>query len=1052
MNFTIIFVEKPVTTIMIYIAIFALGIISLSRLSIDFLPDIKVPSVTINTLYPNATPQEIEKILTEPIESRLNTIAGVKKTSSISREGVSLVTVDFNWNVDMDYVLLDIREKLDQLRPSMPSEVRRSTVLRIDPSSETMMTIAITKHDSIGKSLSKTGVLEDLTFMKEFAESVVKRRLEQVDGVALADISGGVEQEIFVKLNRSLADLYGLTPREIVSVISSSNISIGGGNIKQGYFKLSLKTIGEFSSLDDIRNLVVKKNKDGSIILLKDIAEVVQGYEERQGVTKLNEKETIGLLLYKEASANTIEVCKKVHQVLNEVNSENKDLKAVVVFDQSEFITTSLNDVKDAILQGAFLAFIVLFLFLKEFRNPIIIGVAMPLSILITIILMDFFGVSINIISLTGLALGIGMLGDNSILIIENATRLREGGMSRIDAAIEGGKEINLAAAMSTFTNVAIFLPVLYIEGVAKELFKDMALTMTFSLLASLIVALTLVPMLISCEKIIDNKFINEAKRVGYIIKNYLYRDKIKDALKIISFDYYWNRFAKWYEVKIDWMIQNRRNIIFVSFLIFILSLIAAWGIPIQSTPEIDQQRFSLEIELPKGSSLEAVEGFVSKLSERILAFSEVDAIFSRSGIVEEQSVASALTSSKERSIIDVKIKTEGLTQQALDKTRELVKKLKVENPDINISLKRRQTTFEQILRPEPYDIKMLIEGKHLTDMINASDIIQQRLETIDGITDVRGGMQKGNPEYQIRINKEKCIRYNIELSAISDIISMLTNGIVASDFNDFDKKIKIRLRLTDDTKDITEILDYKINTPNGAYPLREFVEYTKESGYSEIWRENQSRVVLLTANVANISLTKAIDRINNLLEETTIPYECKVRIGGENEEIRRSFKNLIIILILSLTLVYILLSMEFESLKVPFVILITSPLAFIGAVFAMLIFGESYNLMSIIGIVIMIGAVDNDAVVALDFVLHLRAKGFSLADSIKMGMTKRLRSIVMTTATSVLSLVPLILMTEESSSIARSLSYPVAGGLITSTLFTLVVIPIVYSYFDKEK
>jgi HAE1 family hydrophobic/amphiphilic exporter-1 len=565
MNLTKISVQRPVTTLMLFIGLIFLGFVSLSRLSVDFLPDISVPSLTVKTIYPYASPQEVETLITEPVESRLSTIAGVKKTSSISREGVSLVTVDFYWNVNMDYTMLEVREKLDQLRGMLPTEAKRPTILRVDPSTESMMTLVITNNDStkgsgIEESRNKKQSVNgwssvvsgqqsvvpakadqfpvdsnqkfearskkgdrlgdsspdglnrdrndiagrtdyaDLSMLKEFARSVVKRRMEQIEGVAMAEVTGGVEREIHVNLIKSKVELFNISLSEIENAIKESNVNIPGGTIKQGYFKLALRTVGEFVNLDDIRLLVVRKNKDGSVILLKDIANVTDSYKERTGVTHYNGNETVGLLIHKESGANTVETSKLIHQIVNEINHDYPNLTTKIVFDQAEFISKSLNDVESAILQGAFLAFIILFLFLKDFRSPIIIGITMPISILITFILMDLFNVNINIISLTGLALGIGMLGDNAIVIIENATRLREGGMSRLDAAIEGGKEINLAAAVSTFTNVAIFIPILYVEGVAKELFKDMALTMTFSLLASLVTAIMLVPMLISRE------------------------------------------------------------------------------------------------------------------------------------------------------------------------------------------------------------------------------------------------------------------------------------------------------------------------------------------------------------------------------------------------------------------------------------------------------------------------------------------------------------------------------------------------------------------------
>jgi HAE1 family hydrophobic/amphiphilic exporter-1 len=1050
MNITNISVKKPVTTSVISFALIILGFICLNRLSINFLPELKVPSITIKTVYPSASPLEVEKLITEPIEARMNTIGGVKKVSSISREGISLVTIDFNWNVDMDYVMFEIREKLDQLRSSLPQEAKRPTILRIDPSTESMMMLAISSKNEAVKDYNTFISETEMNMLKEFARSVVKRRLEQIDGVALADISGGVEKEIIIKLDKTKIELFGIHLSDLQTAIQNSNVSISGGTIKQGNFRFSIKAIGELKSIDDIQNIVVKKNNDGSFLLLKDIAKIEEGYQERTGITRFNGNETVGLVIYKEANSNTIETSQKVHKVVEEINKENKDLHTVIVFDQAEFISKSLNDVKNAIFQGAFLAFIVLFIFLKDFRNPIIIVISVPVTIAITFTLMYFYGININIISLTGLGLGIGMLGDNAIIVIENATRLRESGYNRIDAAIVGGSEINLAAAVSTLTNVAIFLPVLYVEGIAKELFKDMALTMTFSLIASLITAMTLVPMLVSREK---NLFF-KIKKQNVII------EKIKNIFLSICgwfnlrnfFDLQWHHFTNWYSDKLEYIFKKRKKVIVLILLLFVITLVIAYFIPSQSTPEIDQQRFTLDIELPKGSSLEVVDSYTNIIVRKLLSFPEVEAVISRTGIVEEQSVFSAIQTSLERSVIDVKIKEDGKTFEILNKIRDYIAEIKKNFPDFNISLRRKQTTFEQILRPEPFDIKLIIEGKDLNNMISIADSIQSLVGNISGIVDVRGGMQKGNPEYKITINKEKCAFYNIPTSEISSIVSFLTKGNVITTFNDFDKKINIRLKTNKPICDISEILDYRIETKNCNVPLRELVLCERSNSYSEIWRENQKRVVLITANLQNINISNAIDRINKIIKKINLPDGYFIRIGGENEEIKRSFNSLILILLLSVILVFILLAAEFESLKAPLIIILTSPLALIGAIFTMVLFGESYNLMSIIGIVIMTGAVDNDAVIATDFINLLRKQNYPLLNAIKLGMQKRLRSIIMTTATSVLGLLPLIFMSGESSSLAKSLSYPIAGGLITSTIFTLIIIPIVYLYFYNKK
>ncbi|MBI3787756.1 MAG: efflux RND transporter permease subunit [Ignavibacteriales bacterium] len=484
-------IRRPVTTLMFYIGIVMLGVIAFQNLAVDFLPTVKIPKLTIQTSYANTSAEEIENTITQPIESALGTVTGAKKVSSVSKEGLSVITAEFYWGTNMDFAMLDVREKLDQLRAALPRDAGRPTILRIDPATEPIMTIALSegesKADYLKTSSQKNNEVNSsdvakLVELKETGRALIKRRIEQVSGVAQVSVLGGLEREIHVEIDTKKLDAFGITIDQVSQALATANFNLPGGTIKRGLFRYSLRTVGEFTNVKEIINVVVTRTSSGRAITVADIGSVYDAFKERTGITRYNSREIIALQVRKEAGSNTVTVSQRVHVVLDQLRKEYPTIQLGIISDQAEFISKSISDVEQAIVIGALLAFLVLFFFLRRARYPVIIGIVMPLSILATFVAMYFLHINLNVISLTGLALGIGMLGDNAIIVVENVTRLREKGIGLIEAALEGSQEINLAVTASTLTNVAIFLPIVFVEGVAQQLFVDMGITMTISL------------------------------------------------------------------------------------------------------------------------------------------------------------------------------------------------------------------------------------------------------------------------------------------------------------------------------------------------------------------------------------------------------------------------------------------------------------------------------------------------------------------------------------------------------------------------------------------
>jgi HAE1 family hydrophobic/amphiphilic exporter-1 len=923
-----------------------------------------------------------------------------------------------------------------------------------------------------------------LVELKETARALIKRRIEQVAGVAQASVLGGVEREIQVEIDTRKGEALGVTLDQVSQALAGANLNLPGGTIKRGLFRYSLRTLGEFTGPDQVKSVVVIRLSSGRTVAIGDIGIVLDAFKERTGITRYNGEEIIALQIRKEAGSNTVEVSHRIKGVLGQLRAEYPNLRLDVINDQAEFISQSIGDVEQAIVIGASLAFLVLFFFLRSAKYPVIIGIVTPISILATFVAMYFLRINLNIISLTGLALGIGMLGDNAIVVIENITRLRESGMGILEAALHGAEEINLAVTASTLTNVAIFLPVIFVEGVASQLFVDMGITMTISLLVSLLVAATLVPMLVSREvrgsrsktsvrKVVEGDsaardiFSGKLKYwlsyplrllvatvLGFlsslsallgkgtsILGPSFYR--IVDSVSITS--------NRWLEAFLEWGLSHRLAVVVGTLAVFAASVGVALFIPSEPAPDIDQSRFTVQVDMPKGTTLEGTSSFIGRMERDIGRLAGVKGLYSSIGMPEEQTVQTVTEASMERGTLEIRVNEGANTESVIRDARSYLESLKSVAAGAEFAVKKRGTTFEQILRPEQNDVKIWVAGRDPQVATRVADELAGRLRKVKGLVDLRTSMQKGSPEFQIVIDRERASRYGLSVQAVAQHLAQFVRGKEATYLSDFDRKIAIRVQATGDQRaNIDDILSASIQAGDNSVPVRELVRWQRTEGYAEVWRENRQRAVLMTANVSGSAVGSVVDDIQKQIKEMNVPAGYTISVGGENEEIRESFRSLFLIILLSLFLVYMILAAEYESILYPLVIILTSPLAFIGAILAMVMAGQAYNVMSLIGIVIMIGAVDNDAVIAVDIITDLRRKGIGLNEAVMQGMKLRLRPILMTTATTVLGVIPLVFEFGTGSELVRALTIPLVGGLIASTAFTIVAIPIVYTYIDR--
>lgn len=1091
---------------MFFTGIALLSIFAFSNIGVDLLPNINIPHLIVQTTYINSTPEEVEKQITEPLESAIVTIPGIKKITSVSKEGISVISIDFVWGTDIKYAILSLREKLDNVSIMLPKEAGRPTIIRTDPSAAPILSIVLsysnnrtaeekfflTGYKEEKKSInidapefvdhnSSQDEIQRLINLKEAGRIIFKRRFEQIEGIAQAVITGGLEREILVNVDPVKMNSYNITFNDIERTLYASNINIIAGSIMKGFSRFSLRIIGEFQNVNDIKNTIVKRNYDGSAILLKDIASVSENFKEREGLTRYNGYEAIGILIYKEPDANTVSIVQKVKETINSLHKEYTEYKLLIVSDQSGFIEQAISNVKQEIFYGGILAVVVLFFFLRNVKHILIIGITIPASLFITVLLLYLFNISFNIISLGGLAIGIGMLLDNAIIVIENNSRYRELGDSNRLAVIKGTSEVSMPIVASTLTTIAVFLPLIFVSGIAGELFRDQSYAIAFSLLSSIITALTLIPMLdsISSFKLIKN--FEKYQNIHSFIKESIKHDSISrwllfpfivvikfiqfvagyTYLQVINFlskrfNLFFNaaeNFLKYtidkYERLLEWSLEHKKAVLTITFLLIIVTIIALIDMKKEFIPPSEMDEFIVEIEYPAGTSLKGNAEYTSIIEKNILSMPHVKAIVSNIGRVNDFDFLNKEMVSVNKTSFIIKLDSYKFYKEVQEKLRTILKNVK----GVKYSFKEVKTSYSMVINPSENDIAIKVKNKDINKAYAKAELLLNKINAarISGLKDLRIAIDKGNPEYTITIDRDKCIVYGLSAEEVAYQIRNITRGTIAASFSSFDKKVGIKVVISNNNiTDINSVLNSYLINKNMKIPIKNLVNYSFGYNYNEIWREDQSRTLYIYAKVDNISIDKAINKIENIISKIPKSNNEIILVGGINEEIREAFSKLYVALIISVLLMYMVLASEFESFLYPFIILFSVPLGLIGGILLLYIFGESISIISVIGLLILIGIADNDAVVKMEFILRKRKEGLSVKEAIIEAGKDRFRPIVMNSFTVIFALIPMMIGIGAATQLRVSISLAIAGGLITSTFLTLIIIPVLYTYVDK--
>ncbi|CAN5476436.1 efflux RND transporter permease subunit [soil metagenome] len=1080
-------IRRKVTIAMFTVGILLFGIVSLSRLNVNLLPDLSYPTLTIRTDFEGAAPVEVENLITKPIEEAVGVVKGVQQVRSISRAGQSDVILEFAWGTEMNMANLDVMSRLDAIQ--LPLQAKKPVTLRFDPTLDPILRYALYYDDETAppdqpeesrvdftafeEDLSSPDAISRLKSLRTLADEQLKRNLESSLGVASVKVSGGLEEEIQVNIDQQRLSYLNIPIESVTQILGAENINLSGGRLEEGSQQYLVRTLNEFQSIDQIRNVVLDRNQ-GNTIYMKDVAEVVQSYKEREAITRLNGSEAVEIAIYKEGDSNTVAVAGIVNTRMDQIRNNLPDnMKLEKVYDQSVFISSAVNEVKNAGIIGGILAVIVLYLFLRNFWTTVIISISIPVSVIATFNLMYGNSISLNIMSLGGIVLGIGMLVDNSIVVLENIARHKEQGKGIIEAAREGAGEVGMAVIASTLTTIAVFFPLVFVQGIAGQLFRDQALTVTFSLLASLVVAITLIPMMSSLggtKKELPPLELKEPRtKVGrmlrairmfffYTIPTLFTRGirfitgwiakifKILFTPFVYLFDKSYQATEQVYASMLRWSLNHKITVLVSAVLIFTGSLALVPKIGIELIPQLSQGEFNIKFELPPGTPIEKTDAALRAVQNSAKDLGGVRTTFAVAGTGNRMN-ANPDAGGENRGELSVSLASAASSaneQQVIETMRSSLQQV----PGLQYKFGRPELfTFKT-----PVEIE--ISGFDLANLKKAGDAVVRKLSENTRFADVKSTMETGSPEVQIVFDRDRAAAFGLQVHEVASRVVSNIRGDVATRYSWQDRKIDILVRAREsDRASIDDIQNLIVNPGSErVVPLSAVAAIKITNGPGEIRRIAQQRVAIVSANLNYGDLGEAAEEIQQVLSETILPPGIFARIGGQNEEMTDSFRSLLFALALAVFLVYLVMASQFESLLHPFIILFTIPLALVGAILALYLTNTTISVVVFIGLILLAGIVVNNAIVLIDLINQMRHKGMEKMDAIREGGKSRLRPILMTTLTTILALLPLAIGFGDGAELRAPMGITVIGGLLVSTLLTLVVIPVMYAVMDRKQ
>ncbi len=1111
--------RRRVTIAMVTLTFVLFGFIALNNLSVNLLPDLSYPTLTVRTEYEGAAPTEVETLVTEPSEEALGVVKNLRKLSSVSRTGQSDVVLQFAWGTDMDQASLDVRDKMEALQ--LPLEAKPPVLLRFNPSTEPIMRLALSAK-AAGKTQADTE--RNLTQLRRYADDDLKKKLEPVEGVAAVKVGGGLEDEIQVDIDQQkLAQLH-LPIDNVINRLQQENINVSGGRLEEGSQRYLVRTVNQFATVDEIRNMLVTTSSGGNsdsanaaaqmarvaaasgdanamaaaasvqsasssdstsaaggvAVRLKDVADVRQGYKERESIIRLGGKEAVELAIYKEGDANTVASADAIAKRLADIKDQiPADIELTTIDDQSQFIRSAVHEVKRDGVIGGLLAVLIIFLFLRDGWSTFVIGLSLPVSIVTTFFFMGQLGLNLNVMSLGGLALATGLVVDDSIVVLESIAKARERGLGVLEAAIAGTREVSMAVVASTLTTVAVFLPLVFVQGIAGELFRDQALTVALAIGVSLIVAMTLIPMLSALKGRPPMAFPDEAphpqwrpqsrlqkpvaatgRGIGHGVRGAFFgiawvviriwrglvavvAPVMRKASELAMAPY--DRAERGYMALLPRAMQRPWLVLGFAAAAFAVTIAVVPLLGTDLIPQLSQDRFDMTVKLPPGTPLRDTDALVRQLQREHAGDTGIRALYGVSGSGTRLD-ANPTESGENIGKLTVVMADGGSAELETAETEKLRASMKG-HPDAQVDFSRPELfSFSAPLEIElqSQDLEVLrVAGQKLTALLRANG----------HYADVKSSVEQGFPEIQIRFDQDRAAALGLTTRQIADIVVNKVKGDVATRYSFRDRKIDVLVRAQEDQRaSVADIRNLIVN-PGSARPVRlqSVADIVSTVGPSEIHRTDQARVAVISANLRDIDLGTAVREVQDLVAEHPLAPGVGLHIGGQGEELGDSIRSLLFAFGLAIFLVYLVMASQFESLLHPFVILFTIPLALVGAVMALLLTRSPVSVVVFIGLILLVGLVVKNAIILIDKVNQLREEGVAKHDALLQGARSRLRPIMMTTLCTLFGFLPLALAFGEGAEVRSPMAITVIGGLLVSTLLTLVVIPVVYDLLDRR-
>lgn len=1008
---------------MFYGGLVIFGLISFSQLKISLLPDIEYPRVTIVTLYSNSSPEEVENLITRPISEAAGTVSGVTRVQSESVEGASFVTLQFGWGTNIDFAVMDVREKIDLVRGLLPQDASRPTVTRFDPAQAPFMEIAVFAQQGQSE--------KDL---RNFLKKEVRVYLERIDGVALVQFSGGYKKEIQIEADQLSLAAYGLSLPEIKEAVSTANLNFPAGHITMGSKDVLIRSLGEYRNADGIKHTIVGRNKAGVPIVLGEVATITNGYAERTGLARYNGKECVILSLYKEAGKNTVDVSANVHTELQKIKPQfQKEMSADVVYDEARFISNSIGNLIQALLMGACLAFFALLLILRNLRNPLILLTILPTSILTTFIFMYLNDISLNMMSLGGLELGIGMLFDSGNVVLAAVQRHRSEGLPAREAALRGSGEVASSVTSAILTTVIVFLPIVFLKSIVGVVFAQMALTITISSLVSLVVSLTLIPML--CALPVSSRIDSSLERFSIIRKAQAFELWLSDR----------------YEERIQTLLDRPRRMFTWVLGLFAVSLLLLPFINREFVPKVDTGEFTIDVRAPRGTALLATTDIVNSIEESLKANKDIEHVISRVGYDAEN-----LLSQKGGEVGTHFAQIRAVLRPGHEPTRSMVERLSQEIKSgygVDLTFSVRSDVVSSLLSPEARGLTLELVGEDLDTLASLGKKIKSDIATIKGVAGAAASMEDQEKEMHVKFDPDRIAAAGFSNATLADYLATAIRGSIVTTLHVADDEIDVRLQLQKAHRQgLDEVKSILVKSEQGKIHLSELVTITEGKGFASIIRSGSDRINRITADLTTSRTNAVFADVDEYLETVQLPEGYTIRHAGERENIAKSFRELAFALILSVLLIYMLLSAQFESFRFPLIMLGTIPMILIGIAPALALTGKSINVSSFTGIILLVGIVVDNASLFYEYVEILRAEGMELKASIVSACKICLRPILMNNGTTLLGMVPVALEIGEGAEFQSPLAMAVISGLIASVVISLFVIPAMFFLMLKAK